>query len=74
MCVRAWIRAGGRVHGAGRRGGGARGAAGWAAGTRRPLRSGPPSRARRVVPPGPRLIVLASRRPKMAEALEAPGL
>lgn len=37
-------------------------------------RRDPPARARRMVRPGPRLIVLASRRPKMAAALEAPGL
>ncbi|CAI9170094.1 unnamed protein product [Rangifer tarandus platyrhynchus] len=37
-------------------------------------RPGPPARAPRVVQPGPRLIVLVSRRPKMAAALEALGL
>lgn len=70
-CVRACVWASPR---GGAAGGAARGAAGGAAGARRVLAPSPPARARRMVRPGPRLIVLSSRRPKMAAALEAPGL
>ena len=70
-CVRAWERESSR---GGPARGGARGAAGGAAAAHRLLAPGPPAREPRVVQPGPRLIVLVSRRPKMAAALEAPGL